>query len=107
MVTKYGMSERVGLATYGERSSLFLKGTGIGGEREYSEETARTIDEEVRAILERTHDRVRAMLTTKKAVLVAAAQELKRTETLEGGRVRRGAGGGKVVGGGGGLGGCH
>ena len=32
---------------------------GIGGEREYSEATARTIDEEVRAILERTHDRVR------------------------------------------------
>src|SRR3989449_16287 len=96
MVTKYGMSERVGLATYGERSSLFLKGAGLGGEREYSEETARTIDEEVRAILERTHDRVRAMLTTKKAVLVAAAQELKRTETLEGERLRRGLGGGKM-----------
>ncbi len=89
MVTKYGMSERVGLATYGERSSLFLKGTGIGGERDYSEATARTIDEEVRALLERTHDRVRGMLTTKKAVLVSAAQELKRTETLEGERLRR------------------
>jgi len=89
MVTKYGMSERVGLATYGERQGLFLKGGGIGGEREYSEATARTIDEEVRAILDRTHDRVRGMLTTKKAVLVAAAQELKRTETLEGERLRR------------------
>ena len=89
MVTKYGMSERVGLATYGERSSLFLKGSGIGGEREYSEATARTIDEEVRALLERTHDRVRGMLTTKKAVLMSAAQELKRTETLEGERLRR------------------
>ena len=89
MVTKYGMSERVGLATYGERSSLFLKGSGIGGERDYSEATARTIDEEVRALLERTHDRVRGMLTTKKAVLMSAAQELKRTETLEGERLRR------------------
>jgi cell division protease FtsH len=89
MVTKYGMSERVGLATFGEHTPLFLKGTGIGGEREYSEETARTIDEEVRAILERTHDRVRGMLTMKKAVLVSAAQELKRTETLEGERLRR------------------
>jgi cell division protease FtsH len=88
-VTKYGMSESVGLATYGERQALFLKGTGIGGDREYSEATARTIDEEVRAILDRTHDRVRGMLTTKKAVLVAAAQELKRTETLEGERLRR------------------
>ena len=89
MVTKYGMSERVGLATYGERTSLFLRGAGIGGEREYSEATARTIDEEVRAILERTHDRVRGMLTTKKAVLISAAQALKRTETLEGERLRR------------------
>jgi cell division protease FtsH len=89
MVTKYGMSERVGLATYGERQGLFLKGGGIGGEREYSEATARTIDEEVRALLDRTHDRVRGLLTTKKAVLVAAAQELKRTETLEGERLRR------------------
>jgi cell division protease FtsH len=89
MVTKYGMSERVGLAAYGERSSLFLKGTGIGAEREYSEATARTIDEEVRAILDRTHDRVHGILTTKKAVLVSAAQALKRTETLEGERLRR------------------
>src|SRR6266850_1472235 len=89
MVTKYGMSERIGLATFGERAPLFLRGTGMGGERDYSEATARTIDEEVRAILDRTHDRVRGILTTKKAVLIAAAQELKRTETLEGERLRR------------------
>jgi cell division protease FtsH len=97
MVTKYGMSERVGLAAYGERPSLFLKGAGIGGEREYSEATARTIDEEVRAILERTHDRVRGILTTKKAVLVSAAQALKRTETLEGERLRKALAGESTV----------
>ena len=89
MVTKYGMSERIGLATFGEHTPLFLKGTGMGGEREYSEETARTIDAEIRSILDRTHDRVRGMLTTKKAILISAAQELKRTETLEGERLRR------------------
>ncbi len=89
MVTKYGMSERVGLATFGERTPLFLRGTGMGGERDYSEETARTIDAEIRAILDRTHDRVRGILTTKKAILVAAAQELKRLETLEGEPLRR------------------
>ncbi|PYN42899.1 MAG: cell division protein FtsH [Candidatus Rokuibacteriota bacterium] len=89
MVTKYGMSERLGLASYGEHTPLFLKGSGVGGDREYSEETARAIDEEVRAILERIHDRVRGILTTKKAVLIAAARELKRTETLEGERLRR------------------
>jgi len=89
MVTKYGMSERVGLATYGERTPLFLKGMGMGGERDYSEETARAIDAEVRAILDRTDDRVRGILTTKKATLVAAARELKRVETLEGEPLRR------------------
>ena len=57
----------------------------------------RTIDEEVRAILDRTHDRVRGILTTKKAVLIAAAQELKRTETLEGERLRRALAGESVM----------
>jgi len=90
MVTKYGMSERVGLATYGERTPLFLRAAGRGGgERDFSEATARTIDEEVRAILDRTHDRVRGLLTTKKSALVAAASELKRVETLEGEPLRR------------------
>jgi cell division protease FtsH len=91
MVMKYGMSERIGLATYGERSALFLKGVPAawGGERDYSEATARAIDDEVRGILDRTHDRVGAILTSKKAVLVSAAAELKRTETLEGERLRR------------------
>jgi cell division protease FtsH len=88
MVTKYGMSERVGLATYGERGPLFLRQTG-GGDRDYSDATARAIDEEVRAILDRTHDRVHGLLTTRKAALTAAAAELKRVETLEGEPLRR------------------
>jgi cell division protease FtsH len=91
MVMKYGMSERVGLATFGERAPLFLRhgNGGFGGERDYSEETARIIDQEVRGILDRTQDRVRGILTSKKAVLISAAAELKRTETLEGERLRR------------------
>jgi cell division protease FtsH len=89
MVTKYGMSERLGLATYGERTPLFLKGSGVSGEREYSDATARTIDEEVRTILDRTQDRVRGLLTAKKAMLIHAAAELKRVETLEGDRLKR------------------
>jgi cell division protease FtsH len=88
MVTKYGMSERLGLATYGERVPLFLKGAG-GGERDYSDATARAIDEEVRAILDRTQDRVRGLLTAKKAVLIHAAAELKRVETLDGEPLKR------------------
>jgi cell division protease FtsH len=90
MVMKYGMSERVGLATYGERVPQFLKGMpGWGGERDFSEDTARAIDAEVRELLERIQDRVRGLLTSKKAALVAGAAELKQVETLEGDRLRR------------------
>jgi cell division protease FtsH len=90
MVMKYGMSERVGLATFGERLPTFLKGSAPwGGERDYSEDTARTIDAEVREILDRTQDRVRGILRAKKGVLMAAAADLKRVETLEGERLRR------------------
>jgi cell division protease FtsH len=90
MVMKYGMSERVGLATFGDRAPLFLRNAsgGFGVERDYSEETARIIDQEVRGMLERSQDRVRGILTAKKAVLISAAAELKRTETLEGERLR-------------------
>jgi cell division protease FtsH len=91
MVMKYGMSERLGLATFGERLPMFLKGP-VGpwpAERGYSEETARAIDGEVRDILDRAHDRVRGLLTTKKGALMTGAAELKRVETLEGERLRR------------------
>jgi ATP-dependent Zn protease len=43
----------------------------------------------VRAILDRTHDRVHGVLTSKKAILVYAAAELKRVETLEGEPLKR------------------
>ena len=91
MVMKYGMSERLGLVTFGERAGAFLKtpAAGWSGERDYSEETARLIDEEVRGIIERIHERVRGLLTARKATLIAAAAELKRTETLEGERLRQ------------------
>ena len=48
MVMKYGMSERLGLATYGERRAALPQGRRRGGERDYSDATARAIDEEVR-----------------------------------------------------------
>ena len=58
-------------------------------ERDYSEETARVIDEEVRAIVERSLTRVRGILGAKKAILLRGAEELKTRETLEGEPLRR------------------
>jgi cell division protease FtsH len=90
MVTRYGMSEKLGPMTFGgSPQALFLKGAGLPQEREYSDDTARAIDDETRGIIDRIYGRVRDLLATKKRVLVAAAAELKLRETLEGDRLRQ------------------
>jgi cell division protease FtsH len=89
MVMQYGMSEQLGPMTFGGgQQAMFLRGSGLPQEREYSEESARRIDGETRAIIDRIYDRVRDLLTTRKRVLVEAAAELKQKETLEGDRLR-------------------
>jgi cell division protease FtsH len=89
MVMQYGMSEQLGPMTFGGgQQSMFLRGSGLPQEREYSEESARRIDAETRAIIDRIYDRVRDLLTARKRVLVEAAAELKQKETLEGDRLR-------------------
>src|SRR3989454_283300 len=89
MVMQYGMSDHLGPMTFGGgRQALFLKGAGVTAEREYSEDTARAIDGETRAIIDRIYDRVRGLITDRKLVLLAAAAELKAKETLEGDRLR-------------------
>jgi cell division protease FtsH len=89
MVMQYGMSEQLGPMTFGGgQQAMFLRGSGLPQEREYSEESARRIDGETRAIIDRIYDRVRDLLTARKRVLVEAAAELKQKETLEGDRLR-------------------
>jgi cell division protease FtsH len=93
MVMRYGMSERLGPLTFGgDGGPSFLRRNGAGwepSEREYSEDTARAIDEEVRRIIDVTYERVRAILGSKKDVLLRAAEVLKVRETLEGEELRR------------------
>ncbi len=90
MVMQYGMSEQLGPMTFGGgQQAMFLRGSGIPHEREYSEESARRIDSETRSIIDRIYDRVRDLLTARKRVLVEAATELKQKETLEGDRLRQ------------------
>jgi cell division protease FtsH len=90
MVMQYGMSETLGPMTFGGgQQALFLKGAGITQEREFSDETARVIDAETRAIIDKIYDRVRGLITDRKPVLLTAAAELKAKETLEGDRLRR------------------
>ncbi len=89
MVMQYGMSEQLGPMTFGGgQQAMFLRGSGLPQDREYSEESARRIDGETRSIIDRIYDRVRDLLTARKRVLVEAATELKQKETLEGDRLR-------------------
>jgi cell division protease FtsH len=84
MVTEYGMSERLGPVALGQKDELVFLGREIGEQRPYSEQTAREIDEEIRAIVERASARAHDVLTAHKDRLVAISERLILEETLEG-----------------------
>jgi len=84
MVTQYGMSERLGPRTYGRREELIFLGREVTEQKDYSEETAREIDEEVHAIIEHAYEVARQVLTENRAKLEQLAKELVAKETLEG-----------------------
>jgi cell division protease FtsH len=83
MVTQYGMSDELGLGTFERpRSSLFLGGPGPG-DREYSEDTARMIDAEMRRLLEAAHLRVQTTLKEKRNLLEVLAKVLIEKEVVD------------------------
>ena len=83
MVTQYGMSDELGLGTFERpRSALFLGGPGPG-DREYSEDTARMIDAEMRRLLEAAHLRVQTTLKEKRNLLEVLAKVLIEKEVVD------------------------
>ncbi len=85
MVTEYGMSEKMGLATYiHERQPLFLPTGAPSPRAEYSEETARVIDGEIASIIEAARVRVREILAAGREELEALATVLLDKETISG-----------------------
>lgn len=89
MVTEYGMSARLGLRTFEkERRGLFLD-TPWATKKDYSEQKAAEIDQEVAEILERAHSQVRAMLVARKLLLEKLASLLLEKEVLEGEELRQ------------------
>jgi cell division protease FtsH len=62
MVTRWGMSEKLGPRTFGRDSSQPFLGRDFGHEADYSEEIAREIDDEIRRIVEQAHERAREVL---------------------------------------------
>jgi cell division protease FtsH len=86
MVTRYGMSEKLGSVAYERDPGNFLAGADRPypvREREYADETAAAVDEEVRAIVDRVFERAQGILKARRAILDRAARKLLEKETLE------------------------
>ena len=83
MVTEFGMSDKLGPLSFGKRDELVFLGREIGEQRNYSDEVAKTIDEEVRAIIDKAYERATEVLTTHKDKLVALAEKLVAEETVD------------------------
>ncbi|HVX88782.1 MAG TPA: ATP-dependent zinc metalloprotease FtsH [Gemmatimonadales bacterium] len=84
MVTRYGMSERVGMMAVEERSSEVFLGRDFGSRREVSEHTAKMVDEEVKRLLDQAYAKAREVLTDHRDVLDRVALALLERETLTG-----------------------
>ncbi len=84
MVTRWGMSEKVGMVQLAPRQNAYLGGSGgYGGEKLFSEETARVIDVEVNRIIGECHDEARRLLAEHRKELDALAEALLERETLD------------------------
>jgi len=83
MVKEFGMSERLGYVTFEkEKKPLFIPSSLTSG-REYSEDTAKQIDEEVKKIIDEAHQKVKEILTSKKDRLEELARFLMEKEVVE------------------------
>ncbi len=89
MVKEYGMSDIMGCVTFErERRPLFLDISPSSGEKEYSDQTAREIDNEVRRIMDESYTLVKTILTDKKDVLMRVAGILLEKESIDGEQLR-------------------
>jgi cell division protease FtsH len=92
MVMEYGMSRELGTINYaGARKMQFLQnGDGMaGGEKSYSEDTARAIDREVQGIVAGTYERVRDILTADREVLEKLSLRLLEVEVVDEAELRK------------------
>ena len=84
MVTEYGMSSRLGPIALGHKEEMVFLGREIGEQKNYSEQTAREIDEEIHTIIMGAFTKAHHILTEHKERLIMISEKLIREETLEG-----------------------
>ena len=82
MVTEWGMSDKLGLVTYGSNSQTVFLGKDMETHNAYSDETARMIDEEIKRIITTAHERAVRFLTEKRSILDNMARVLIERETI-------------------------
>ncbi len=83
MVKYYGMSDKLGIVTFEPENKSAFMGWGMGSNREYSEETARDIDIEVKKIIDDTYAKTRGMLEKQKPMLIKLSKILMEKEVIE------------------------
>jgi len=83
LVTKFGMSEKLGPITYGKTEELVFLGREIATEKNYSEKVAAEIDNEVKSFIDKAMLTAKKIVTLRKKVLQAIAKKLIEKETLE------------------------
>jgi cell division protease FtsH len=83
MVTQYGMSEKLGPLTFGEKEELIFLGRELSEQRNYSEEVARQIDREVRHLIDEAYQTAKRILVANRDKLTQIAEQLVREETID------------------------
>jgi cell division protease FtsH len=89
MVTRFGMSDKLGPLTFGKREDMIFLGKEITSSKDYSEQTALLIDTEVRGIIERAHDLAMRLLRENMDKLHLLANALLDRETIDGDQMNR------------------
>ena len=83
MVTQWGMSDKLGTVAMGHREELVFLGRDLGEQRNYSEEVAAIIDEEIRSIVDHGYQTAKSILTQQRRQMDAVVEQLKVVETLD------------------------
>jgi cell division protease FtsH len=88
MITRFGMSSRLGPIAFGQKDELVFLGREISEQRNYGDDVAKMIDEEVRRVVFAAYDRAKTILIKYRSVLDDMSNALIELETLEGDRLR-------------------
>ena len=89
MVTRYGMSKKLGPIAFGKQEEMVFLGREISEQRNYSDEVAYEIDKEVRALIDGGYARARKILSDNRDKLIEISELLIQKETLEGDEFER------------------